>query len=70
MNFPTNVDLNELAVCINLLQKIFGEAEIIFQWLDYPHPLLGNKKPRDLIVEGQTSSVRKVLEQMVDGDTS
>ena len=70
MNFPVNINLNELSICINLLHKIFGNAEVIFEWLNYPHPLLGNRRPRDLIVENKISAVIKVLENMVDGDTS
>lgn len=59
-----DVDLIVLARCVNILQEIFGEASIICQWWEWPHPRLGNKKPRVAMVDGNINRVLKVLQDM------
>lgn len=60
----TDINQEELAKCLNLLQSLFGEAKIIFEWLYFPHPNLGGKRPLDAIIEGNSSAVIKILNNM------
>lgn len=59
----TNIDLKELAECLELLQQVFGPEKTAFDWLDYPHPHLG-KKPLVALAEGNTKAVLKILRDM------
>lgn len=64
------VDLEKFSECISLLKEIFGEASLIMSWLEYPHPRLGNQKPRILIVDGQIDQVIDELKRIKNTDPS
>lgn len=65
-----NIDVEEFAKCINILQEIFGDASTIMSWLEYPHPSLGNRKPRIAIVEGDAEEVVRVLKKIKNSELS
>lgn len=66
----TEVELNKLIICLSLLKEIFGEASVIMSWLEYPHPNLNNKKPREVMVDGEIDLVIKELERVKNSDLS
>jgi len=66
----TNINPDDLAKCMNLLGSIFGDPKIIFEWLYYAHPSLNNRKPLDLIVEGNSNLVLTLLENMNNNQPS
>ncbi len=66
----TNINLSDLANCLNLLNSIFGDPKVVFEWIYYPHPSLNNRKPLDLILEGNASQVIAVIENMNNNQPS
>jgi len=65
-----NINEEEFAKCINILQELFGDAPAIMSWLEFPHPSLDNRKPRVAIVNGDTATVLKVLNKIKNGERS
>jgi uncharacterized protein (DUF2384 family) len=63
-------ELQKLAKCTNLLKDVFGEVSIIMDWLEFPHPLLSNVKPRIAMVDGDIDSVIRILERMKNAQLS
>ena len=59
-----NINQDDLARCLNLLNSIFGDPKIIFEWLYYPHPSLNGQKPLDVITDGNAAQVVILLKKM------
>ena len=66
----TDIDMDAFAKCINLMQEIFGDLSVIDSWWEYPHPSLGNKKPRVAMVDGDIHRVLKLLQHMKNTEPS
>jgi uncharacterized protein (DUF2384 family) len=62
----SNINQDDLAKCLNILNSIFGDAKIIFEWLYFPHPSLNGRKPLDVITDGEADKVVSVLKKMSD----
>jgi len=65
-----NINQDDLSKCLNLLNSIFGDPKIIFDWLYYPHPSLNGQKPLDVITDGNTAQVIAVLKKMSNNQLS
>lgn len=59
-----NVNLDDLAKIINILNKIFKTPYEIFSWLNCPNPGLGGIKPRIAIIDGDSGQVLKILQNL------
>lgn len=57
------INLSDLAQCLELLQDIFGNKEVAIEWLKFPHPFLG-KSPLLVLSEGNVKLVLKILTDM------
>lgn len=44
----------------------YQDMLLAMAWIEAPQPLLGNRSPRALILEGKLTEVRAVLDQILD----
>ena len=57
----------EMVELISRLSDFYEEPEEIVLWLLSGQPLLGNRKPVDLMAEGKSADLYRVLQLLEDG---
>jgi hypothetical protein len=67
---PVRERLQEIAVTINLVAKVFGgDADKTVTWFKTRNPLLGDISPRDMIRLGRFERLRKfIIQAMTEND--
>ena len=68
---PVRERLQEIAVTINLVAKVFeGNADKTVAWFQTRNPLLGDVSPRDMIRLGRFERLRKFIIQAMTEDAA
>lgn len=50
------------------LETLISEPELIDSWLNSPNSAFGNKKPIELIIDGDTNSIYRMLYVLETGE--
>jgi len=68
-NYSERAPSPELADLLRIYARlaVFYDAAEIERWLDSKHPLLDGKRAADLIAEGKTQEVHRVIDQLESG---